>query len=183
MRGWDGTRSRCTPQKWTPSVILVPEGAPLVLVGNGEVVGENTDDQGGVCENCLSHRTMNTRCDTLLKTLKFLVPRWWARGRKRHWTMWGKTWRLVSEKTFKFERFSRGCHWERVEWRERAKFIEGNAMGRCLPCALSLHFECTFVLEGVGVSSSRQVFPHFSLGRQWSFLSRPHQWFLNFSDF
>jgi hypothetical protein len=36
----------------------------------------------------------------------------------------------------------------------------GNVMGRCLPCALSLHFECAFVLEleGVGVSSSRQVF-------------------------
>jgi hypothetical protein len=29
------------PEVWTPSVILVPEGAPLVLVGNGEVVGEN----------------------------------------------------------------------------------------------------------------------------------------------
>jgi hypothetical protein len=34
-------------------------------------------------------------------------------------------------------------------------------MGRCLQCALSLHFECAFVLEGVGVSPSRQVFPHY----------------------
>ena len=54
-------------------------------------------------------------------------------------------------------------------------------MGRCcLWYALSLHFECAFVLDGVGVSSSSQVFPHLSLGRQWSFLSRPHQRFFEF---
>jgi hypothetical protein len=36
-------------------------------------------------------------------------------------------------------------------------------MGRCLRYALSLHFECAFVLEGVGVSSLCQVFPQLSL--------------------
>jgi hypothetical protein len=46
-------------------------------------------------------------------------------------------------------------------------------MGRCLPCALSLHFEWALDFEEVGVSSLRQVFPHLSLGRQWSFFVTP----------
>jgi hypothetical protein len=31
---------------------------------------------------------------------------------------------------------------------DRDQLREGNAMGRCLQCALSLHFEFAFVLEG-----------------------------------
>jgi hypothetical protein len=34
--------------------------------------------------------------------------------------------------------------------------------------------------QKVTLSKSHQVFPHLSLGRQWSFLSRPHQCFFEF---
>jgi hypothetical protein len=69
--------------------------------------------------------------------------------------------------------FLEGVIENRSEWRERAQFREGNVMGRCLPCALSLHFEWALDFEEVGVSSLRQVFPHLSLGRQWSFFVTP----------
>jgi hypothetical protein len=39
---------------------------------------------------------------------------------------------------------------------------------------LSLHFECAFVLEGVGVSSLRQVFPHLSLHMPFASHKRPN---------
>jgi hypothetical protein len=54
---------------------------------------------------------------------------------------------------------------------EKRMWLEGVSRVRW---ASILNAHLFFVLEGVGVSSLRQVFPHFSLGHQWSFLPRPH---------
>jgi hypothetical protein len=128
-----------------------------------------------------THRTINTRYDTLSKTLNFYGHCWWVSQRKLHcWTRWGKTSRVSVRKPSDPEGFLKGIIENRSEWRERARFGEGNAMGRCLWCVLSLRFECALDFEGVGVTSSSQVFPHLSLWRQWSFLWDTHQWFFKF---
>ena len=59
--------------------------------------------------------------------------------------------------------FEKGMRWEGVS-------------GVCS----SLRFECALDFEGVGVTSSSQVFPHLFLRRQWSFLWDIHQWFFKF---
>jgi hypothetical protein len=128
------------------------------------------------------HRTINTRYDTLSKTLKFFGYCWFVSHRKLHWTRWGKTWCVSLRNSSDQEGFFKGIIENGSEWRERAQFWEGNAMGRCLRLrwVLSLRFECALDFEGVGVSSLRQVFPHLSLCRQWGFLWDTHQWFFNF---
>jgi hypothetical protein len=100
--------------------------------------------------------------------------------RKLHWTRWGKTWRVSVRKPSDPEGFLKGIIENGSEWCERARLREGNAMGRCLRCVLSLRFECALDFDGVGVTSSRQVFPHLSLRRQWNFLWDTHQWFFKF---
>jgi hypothetical protein len=87
----------------------------------------------------------------------------------------------LSEKTFRSRRFSQGNHWERVWMMRESSITRRECDGKVSPvCCSSLRFECALDFEGVGVTSSRQVFPHLSLRRQLSFLWDTHQWFFKF---